>query len=327
MDGLHTELALGLIGCGHGDLQTAPFVAKTYQMVCDPRTDALVRWGKGNNSFLVTDVAGFSQLLLPCFFKHGNFSSFVRQLNTYGFRKVHPDRWEFAHESFLRGQTHLLPRIVRRKKRGEATVGASCSSAVGGGEQHQHVVANMGDQGEEEEDEEGREALLEEVKRLRQEQTAIGEQLAQMSRRLQATERRPDRLMSFLSRLAEDPNATSLHLLEQAAEKKRQRMQCPSRDFTSFPIALPLQPGPSPPPPPLLALGDAAMGGVRVWQWAEPMPLKLTTFEQPSASSGVQQVPEFEGGRSGSGSGMGITDGGTAVETPFPFCLLGQCFF
>ena len=116
-------------------------------------------------------------------------------------------------------------------------------------------------------------------------------------------------------------------LLQQAAEKKLQRMQCPSRDFTSFPVALPLHPAPSPPPPPLLALGDPTMGGVRVWQWAEPMPLKLPAFEEPSASSGVQQVPEFEGGGRDSGSGMGITDSGTAVEIPFPFCLLGQCFF
>ncbi|KAE8783457.1 Heat stress transcription factor C-1a [Hordeum vulgare] len=308
MDGLHTELALGLIG----ELQTAPFVAKTYQMVSDPRTDALVRWGTDNNSFLVADVAGFSRLLLPCFFKHGNFSSFVRQLNSYGFRKVHPDRWEFAHESFLRGQTHLLPRIVRRKKkRGET----SCSSVVGGGGE-QHVVDNIGEEVEEEEDDEGKEALLEEVQRLRQEQMAIGERLARMSRRLQATERRSDRLMPFLARLDEDPKATSPRLLQQAAE----RMQFPSRDFTSFPVAL--QPAPSPP----LALGDAAMAGARVRQWAEPMaPLKLTTFEQPSASYGVRQVPEIEGG--GSASGMGLTDSGTAVETPFPFCLLGHCFF
>jgi heat shock transcription factor len=70
------------------------------------------------------------------------------------------------------------------------------------------------------------------------------------------------------------------------------------------------------------------MAGDGVRQWApEPKPLRLTTFEQPTGSSTVQQVPEFDRAAGGGGGGMGITDGGTAVETPFPFCLLGECFF
>jgi hypothetical protein len=175
-----------------------------------------------------------------------------------GFRKVHPDRWEFAHESFLRGQTHLLPRIVRRKKRG-----ASCSTTGGGaasnGDAHHHHL-----EGDEVEDD--REALAEEVKRLRQEQAAIGEELARMSRPLQATERRPDQLMSFLARLAEDPDGIMRSLMEQAAEKKRRRLQ----KLNSVPVVSPVPP-PLPPPPLPLALGSAAMD-CDDWQWANQKP-------------------------------------------------------
>jgi hypothetical protein len=60
-----------------------PFLAKTYEMVDDPSTDPIVSWSQTNKSFTVWDPPEFARDLLPRFFKHNNFSSFIRQLNTY----------------------------------------------------------------------------------------------------------------------------------------------------------------------------------------------------------------------------------------------------
>ncbi|GLT71268.1 hypothetical protein SLA2020_433010 [Shorea laevis] len=110
MDGAPTTS--GSAGGGGGP---APFLIKTYDMVDESTTDEIVSWSPNKTSFVVWNPPEFARVLLPVFFKHNNFSSFIRQLNTYGFRKIDPERWEFANEDFVKDQKHLLKNIHRRK--------------------------------------------------------------------------------------------------------------------------------------------------------------------------------------------------------------------
>ncbi|XP_074566934.1 heat stress transcription factor A-1-like [Curcuma longa] len=184
-----------------------PFLSKTYDMVDEPATDAIVSWGPGNNSFVVWNPPEFARDLLPKFFKHNNFSSFVRQLNTYGFRKVDPDRWEFANEGFLRGQKHLLQTINRRKS----------SHMQGQNQQEQPQPQNapvtscveLGKFGLEEEVEQlkrDKNVLMQELIRLRQQQQTSDHQLQTLMKRLQGMELRQQQMMAFLAKAIRSPD-------------------------------------------------------------------------------------------------------------------------
>ncbi|GAP83739.2 putative flocculation suppression protein [Rosellinia necatrix] len=107
-------------------VQTA-FIHKLYNMLEDPNIQHLISWSSSAESFVMSPSNDFSKVLAQ-YFKHTNISSFVRQLNMYGFHKVSdvfhtgsPDQalWEFKHGNgnFKRGDLVGLREIKRRASR------------------------------------------------------------------------------------------------------------------------------------------------------------------------------------------------------------------
>ncbi|XP_019417187.1 PREDICTED: heat shock factor protein HSF30 isoform X2 [Lupinus angustifolius] len=180
---------------GLHEMGPPPFLTKTFDVVEDPSTDSIVSWSINRNSFVVWDSHKFSTSILPRYFKHNNFSSFVRQLNTYGFRKVDPDRWEFANEGFLAGQRHLLKTIKRRRN--------VTQSQAQGMMQGSDVCVELGEYGLEDELnrlKRDRTVLMTEIVKLRQQQQNSREQLIAMEARLQSTEKKQQQMMAFLAK-------------------------------------------------------------------------------------------------------------------------------
>ncbi|KAK1227995.1 hypothetical protein PQX77_008986 [Marasmius sp. AFHP31] len=115
----------GIMGMLGKPMPTNNFVTKLYQMINDPKSAHFITWNELGTSFVVSNVGEFSRSILGSHFKHNNFSSFVRQLNMYGFHKINrtpraqrtstdAQTWEFSHHKFLRGRPDLLDEIKRK---------------------------------------------------------------------------------------------------------------------------------------------------------------------------------------------------------------------
>ncbi|XP_057776003.1 heat shock factor protein HSF30-like isoform X3 [Salvia miltiorrhiza] len=198
---------------GLHEMGPPPFLTKTYEMVEDPSTDAVISWSKAKNSFIVWDYHKFSTSLLPKYFKHSNFSSFIRQLNTYGFRKVDPDRWEFANEGFLGGQKHLLKTIKRRRNVMQGVV----AQQAGG------PCVELGHYGMDEELDRlrrDRNLLVSEIMKLKQQQQSSRQQVMAMEERLLDTERKQQQMLSFLAKAFKNPSFVQQYVDKYSNEKK-----------------------------------------------------------------------------------------------------------
>ncbi|PQE09850.1 hypothetical protein CJF30_00010336 [Rutstroemia sp. NJR-2017a BBW] len=102
-------------GSGPKVVQTA-FIHKLYNMLEDQSIQHLISWSNSAESFVMSPSTDFSKVLSQ-YFKHTNISSFVRQLNMYGFHKVSDVFHTASPESPLWEFKHGLREIKRRASR------------------------------------------------------------------------------------------------------------------------------------------------------------------------------------------------------------------
>ncbi|XP_012288676.1 heat shock transcription factor, X-linked member 4 [Orussus abietinus] len=116
--------------CSDYVLLSMRFPQKLWKIINDCKSGA-IRWSKGGNSILL-DYKMFQDEYLGStnpVFKTSNITSFIRQLNLYGFRKVtshsrdpvcnshNPNVHEFLHDNFRVGRVDLLTRVCRKTGR------------------------------------------------------------------------------------------------------------------------------------------------------------------------------------------------------------------
>ncbi|XVF12460.1 hypothetical protein REPUB_Repub08aG0120500 [Reevesia pubescens] len=180
-----------------GDSQRSvptPFLTKTYELVDDHTIDDVISWNDDGSTFIVWNHTVFARDLLPKYFKHNNFSSFVRQLNTYGFRKVLPDRWEFSNDCFRRGEKRLLCEIQRRKISSPTATGITVApvtvaaiplakpiiSPVNSGDELSPIISSTSSSSRQGQTGTVTAELMEENEKLRKENLQLNKQLAEM---------------------------------------------------------------------------------------------------------------------------------------------------
>ena len=95
------------------------FLEKLYNILKNKKNNNIIKLNEYGTKIIILDSIKFSNTILPKYFKHDNYSSFIRQLNIYGFRKItniyKSKKEQFYNENFRRDYKIEEIRNIRRK--------------------------------------------------------------------------------------------------------------------------------------------------------------------------------------------------------------------
>lgn len=81
--------------------------------VIELEESSVINWTPCGTAFKVYNLRHFKEITLAKYFRHSKMTSFNKQLNLYGFKKINhgPNAGAYAHPCFLKGRTDLLADI------------------------------------------------------------------------------------------------------------------------------------------------------------------------------------------------------------------------
>lgn len=64
------------------------FLLKLFNILNDNKYKDIIHWDFEGTTFIIEDIDNLCTIVLPKYYIHSNYNSFIRQLNIYGFRKI-----------------------------------------------------------------------------------------------------------------------------------------------------------------------------------------------------------------------------------------------
>ena len=97
------------------------FISKLYDILNDNTYNDIIHWDNEGSKIIIINITSLCDVVLPKFYKHSNYSSFVRQLNMYGFHRsqgIIKDGVCFEHEFFNKKMTkEQINQIIMKDKK------------------------------------------------------------------------------------------------------------------------------------------------------------------------------------------------------------------
>lgn len=145
-----TKYPSPVISASSKTTQEKQFLQQAFDMITSCPND-IASWSLNGSTIIIKNSEKLASTIIPIYFKHSNFASFVRQLNIYGFRKLRLDSarnpmWsEFAHPLFQRDHPENISLIKKQTEKDFSEVRDQVNTLAGAISDLQSSIASLTD--------------------------------------------------------------------------------------------------------------------------------------------------------------------------------------